>query len=422
MAEIVLKCGMETTEKVEKILEKRYDRIPDDTIQEHIAQRKALAKSIKAMGAEARQRVGYKLAKPSLQCEGTEFDQHKELLNCANGTIDMRTGKLLPHNNENLLTLYAPIEYDPEEKCPFWEKHIERIFENNSGMVNFFQTAYGYTMSGLTTERKFFICYGKGANGKSVTFESLLAIFGKYVGVLNCQSLLEQKTPDQRRNEVMVLGPSRLVMVSEVGRLKTLDASTIKDYTGGDTITGREHYVNAHKYNIQFKLWLRCNHKPRIEDQDQAIWDRPLLIPFNAVIKRGVDGWLPGEVFKQKVYEERAGVLNWIIKGFQMYCEAGLNPPKEVIGETQSYREEQDEMADFIASYCIVGGEKWASNRDIYRAYNLYCKDIDINKPKSQKTISSMLLERGYHSRKSGDVRGFMGIEIDKTKIDLGAK
>ena len=50
----------------------------------------------------------------------TDLDAYLRLLNVLNGTIDLRSGKLRPHQRENYMTCLAPVRYDPDARSPLW--------------------------------------------------------------------------------------------------------------------------------------------------------------------------------------------------------------------------------------------------------------------------------------------------------------
>ena len=54
-----------------------------------------------------------------------QLDVDPWLLNCANGTLDLRTGELRPHQQSALLTKCLPIVYDPAARCPQWIAFLE---------------------------------------------------------------------------------------------------------------------------------------------------------------------------------------------------------------------------------------------------------------------------------------------------------
>ena len=57
---------------------------------------------------------------PLVPGEREDFDKHKYLFNVENGIVDLKTGKLQPHNRELGLTKITNIEFDENAKCPEW--------------------------------------------------------------------------------------------------------------------------------------------------------------------------------------------------------------------------------------------------------------------------------------------------------------
>ena len=43
-----------------------------------------------------------------------DFDRDGWLLNCLNGTLDLRSGELRPHDPADLISKLAPVAYDPD--------------------------------------------------------------------------------------------------------------------------------------------------------------------------------------------------------------------------------------------------------------------------------------------------------------------
>lgn len=60
------------------------------------------------------------LAKGQLLIAADEFDTHPDLLNVGNGVVDLRTGKLQPHDAALLLTKCAPAHYRPGAEHADW--------------------------------------------------------------------------------------------------------------------------------------------------------------------------------------------------------------------------------------------------------------------------------------------------------------
>ena len=54
-----------------------------------------------------------------------DLDVDPFLLNVINGTVDLRTGKLLDHDPEHLITLQAPV-MRPHADAPLWRACVRR--------------------------------------------------------------------------------------------------------------------------------------------------------------------------------------------------------------------------------------------------------------------------------------------------------
>ena len=55
-----------------------------------------------------------------------DLDVDPFLLNVINGTVDLRTGKLLDHDPEHLITLQAPVMHAPHADAPLWRACVRR--------------------------------------------------------------------------------------------------------------------------------------------------------------------------------------------------------------------------------------------------------------------------------------------------------
>ena len=54
------------------------------------------------------------------------LDKDIYVLNCQSGMLNLKTGILMPHDKEALITKISPVEYNPEAKCPNWLKFLDR--------------------------------------------------------------------------------------------------------------------------------------------------------------------------------------------------------------------------------------------------------------------------------------------------------
>lgn len=353
------------------------------------------------------------VAKSDVAVKPDLFDMNPWLLNVANGTLDLKTGELLPHIRENYITKLAPVEYDPLAECPKWISHLKRIMNHNQNLLDYLQTGYGYSLTGNTDERKIFFQYGTGANGKTTTNEVIKEVMGDYA-VRTPTETLFIKHDGSIPNDVAKLNGARFVFCSEAEEGKKLAESLIKDITGGDTISARFMRAEWFEFQPTFKVWLATNHKPVIKGTDNAIWDRINLIPFNVSIPESER--IPRREIMDQFKEELAGILAWMVRGCVSWYKHGLQTPNEVKEATSNYRTEMDVIGDFITSCCTLSPDFEVDAATLYKNYSEWAGKEGIKKPLSNISFGSRMLEKGFE-RKKGSRNKYIWKGIDVISI-----
>jgi len=180
-------------------------------------QRKAMASH--ALRSEAKSRleamISLAQSEAGIPVSINDFDKDPFLLNVNNGTIDLRTGDLLPHDAKKLLSKLTPVRFDQDATCPKWDSFLKQIMSENDDLIRYIQRAVGYALTGDQREQVLFILYGSGANGKSTFLSILLFILGEY-GQQTDFSTFSVKSNDSVRNDLARLKGARLVSTSEI--------------------------------------------------------------------------------------------------------------------------------------------------------------------------------------------------------------
>ncbi len=119
-----------------------------------------------------------------------DFDTEPFLLNCRNGTVDLKTGLLREHRREDLLTKCIPFDYSPSATCPTFIQFIfglmgagldvsEAQLERAERLVKYLQRLFGCASTGVA-EKILAILYGRGNNGKTTLIEIIRAALGDF--------------------------------------------------------------------------------------------------------------------------------------------------------------------------------------------------------------------------------------------------
>jgi phage/plasmid-associated DNA primase len=65
------------------------------------------------------------LASGIVTAEAGDCDAHPDLLNCDNGVISLKTGRLRRHDPDLLMTKLAPVNYIPNARHPDWDSAVQ---------------------------------------------------------------------------------------------------------------------------------------------------------------------------------------------------------------------------------------------------------------------------------------------------------
>jgi len=335
------------------------------------------------------------------------LDRHPFKFNCGNGTLDLTTGKLHPHDRKDFITQLCPIDFDPNTKCPTWERFLGDVFEGNDNLIGFIQRAAGYSMTGSTRERCLFFPYGFGANGKTTLVSTLQKTFGEYAVGVTTEMLMDRRG-QQHPTEMCDLAGRRMAVGCELDANKKFAEGLLKMLTGGeDRLKGRRMKEDFWEFDAEFKLWISGNHKPRIAGTDDGIWDRFRLIPFNVRFDK------PDKTLPAKLESELPGILAWCVRGCLEWQEHGLGEPDEVRAATAEYRSDMDVLGAFLDDRCQINGMFKAKASKLYKAYREWC-EASGEFVMSQRKFGERLAERGFQKQKSNGV-WYRGIDVRET-------
>jgi len=366
-----------------------------------------------AVKSESRYRI-YNMvesAKRMVPVVPNEFDTDPLLFNVLNGTIDLRTNQIRPHNRVDRLLKRADVVYDPRATSPLWLEFLQHIFQGNESVIGFVQRLFGYCLTGLVTEHIIVILYGTGANGKSTMVTTLRRLMGDYAYHARPEVFMA-KHNDTQGFELVPLASARVVTAAEIGGGKRLDEALVKEMTGGEPITCAPKYGDFFTFQPSFKPLLVTNNKPEIKGVDEGIWRRLVLVPFTVTIPREMRDL----DLSNKLEKELPGILNWALGGLERYRSEGLNPPQEVLTAIDQYRAEQDILGAWIEDRCELDPDLSGEYGVLYEDYCSWCES-NKEQPLKKSFFSSSLDQRGCVSHRAGKgKRTRIGISLRSTQ------
>ncbi|GHV63898.1 phage protein [Spirochaetia bacterium] len=349
---------------------------------------------------------------PELNINSDDLDRDPWLLNVDNGTVNVRTGELKPHCQEDLITKVAKVAYDKNADCPTWKKFIREIMNYKPELITYLQTAAGYGITGDISEQVMFILFGSGANGKSTFLNTIMNLLGDYAIAAPTETFMAKRT-EQIGNDLARLRGTRFVTTAEAEQGKKLSETLIKQITGNDKLTARFLYSEYFNFLSTFKIFMATNHKPVIKGTDLGIWRRIILIPFTATFTKEKQD----KRLEEKLRAEGPGILNWLLEGTRHWCDGGLMTPEAILNATDEYQGEMDIIGEFIKDMCQQGPGMEIKARELFRTYQEWCTDSN-EYAVSERILGLRLKEMGFEQRRLGDGRYWQNIML-KTELGL---
>ncbi len=358
-------------------------------------------------------------SEPEIELELDDLDADPWVLNAKNGTLNLRTGELREHRREDHLSKIVAVDYDPDARSERWERFLDDTTGGDPELRNYLQKAAGYSLTGDTSEEVLFFVYGPAASGKSTYMSAIKNTLGDYAKTADFESFLSRRFGGGIRNDVARLAGARLVSSIEVDEGKQLAEGLIKELTGGDAVSARFLYREFFEFTPAFKLWLVANHRPRVRDDDEAIWRRIRVIPFaNAVPREKRDPELKRELTNAS--RSGAAILAWAVQGCVRWQREELGIPPAVEQATDSYRADMNLSVRFWEEACELRPDRRASTSALRKSYKAWCGDNDIapHLRLDDKAFAERLKALGCKEYRTNRTRGWDGIGVRKPADD----
>ncbi|MCX7002611.1 MAG: phage/plasmid primase, P4 family [bacterium] len=359
-------------------------------------------------------------------CTGNEFDQLSGCLPCLNGIYQFDDGTFREGQPKDYVRTFIPHNWTGIDTCaPLFIKFIEQVFPDVA-LRDFVQRLFGYSILGTGAERILPIFWGIGANGKSTLIEIIRYVLGDFAATTPAETLLATQSHSDGAPQPFLfrLRGKRFVATSETEETRRLNASLVKSLTGMDTLCVRTLHGKPIEFTPRFLTLLSTNHRPRVNADDQAVWDRLLLVPFNARFVDTPQGEneharIPNIIEQFKA--EASGILSWLVKGAHIYKEDGLRAPEIVRMATSHRCASDDTLQRFLDAFTTIGASTHKTRAsDLYEAYKRWAEGNGYG-VMSNRTFGERLIQK--HIRRVRDANGnyYTGLIVNSPVVTVAA-
>jgi putative DNA primase/helicase len=123
--------------------------------------------------------------------------------------------------------------------------------------------------------------------------------------------------------------------------------------------------------------------------------------------------------------DEAPGILNWLLDGFRLWRESGLEVPEAVRLATDEYRTDQDLVGQFLAAAVVrtSNPESHVTSAQLWHAYQKWCQENAVD-PMSRNAFGRALNTHGLKRGKSSNIvyRGIVLVDAYKVQEEIGVR
>jgi putative DNA primase/helicase len=326
-----------------------------------------------------------RIAKGMLTDEDEQFDAHPDLLNVANGVLDVRTGELSAHDPALKLTKVCPTDYRADAVHPDWDKALTALPDRTAEWA---QIRLGQALTGHAPPDDLIVFpRGGGANGKSTIVDAVLgSVGGDYAVVVPERVLLAN--PGDHPTELMTLRGARLALMEELPELGHLNIKRVKNLAGGQTITARAIGKDNVSWVASHALFVTTNYYPKVDESDHGTWRRLAMLEFPYRFRKSGQpietvNDRPGDPgLRQRLRHPDApraqAVLAWLVAGaMKWYANGKVMPelPEAVIDSTGQWRRQVDQLARYLDDNIIFDSPRHVMAIEMFGDFINWLKD-----------------------------------------------
>jgi putative DNA primase/helicase len=334
------------------------------------------------------------------------------VINAANGEIwlaDDGNVELRRHRPDSHLRHCLDVAYDPDAKCPEYDRAVEEIFasgENPEDLVRHWNEFFGYVIQPRRHIPTIMILLGGGDNGKTVLIRTVIRLLGT--------SLVEAQRVDN-------LDKNRFAMGSLFGKLLYVDDDVragarlpdgiLKTISEAKEVTGEYKYKSPFNFTVRTVPVLLCNNIPSLADLSHGMLRRLQVIPFDRTFT-GDDK--DATLFDRIWANELPGVLNRALRGYRRLLErnSSFKIPDAVQKATTAWLGHANPLPAFIEERCVKGVSERCWMQGLYAAYTTWAQQAGYTLIQSQQSFRRNLEHLGFKSSRGNRGQRVSGIAL----------
>lgn len=277
-------------------------------------------------------------------------DIDTDYINFKNGLLNFETFKLEPHKPEVITVNQIPCNWETSPdilSTPVFDKYLNDLFGDDDETKEFIQTFMGLIISNVPSRhfKKCLLMVGKPDTGKS----QIRALTEKIIGERNAASMDLKQLEDRFGTAGMY--NKRLCGCTDMKRLDIDELPVFKQATGGDLINVEHKGQDVFATRFCGYFWFTCNELPRIRRNDQATYNRLVIVECNNVIPPD----RRDTTLLDKMVRELPGIVYKCVAMAQMVVKNGYRLPIPHKSEqlVRQYIIDNNPVSEFLRNYAV---------------------------------------------------------------------
>lgn len=332
-----------------------------------------------------------------------DLNNDENIINFYNGILDLRTGKLCPHDPSFLTTRQIPCEYNPNltlNDAPVFHKYLAKLVDLFGEEMDFLLEYMGAILSNVKGWRfkKLLILVGPGQCGKTQLRELVMNLVGKE----NCISIDMAKINE--RFGPALLFRKRMAGSGDMAFVELSEVNIIKNLTGGDSMFAEFKGKDGFSFRYDGLLWFNANQLPYFRgDRGSHVYDRfvivrcPNVIPVNERDPQILD----------KMLAEKEAIVSVAVSHLREALQRGykFTESEGMMMERASYEIVNNSLLSFVSECCNLHDKRCRLKRsDFNRYYQQWCKNNFV-RPERDHDIAQQLFDKyGIEARKHNGI------------------
>lgn len=289
-----------------------------------------------------------------------------------NGIYDIVDDKMLPFNPEFVITNKIPWNYVPHAYSEIADKTLNKLACHEADTRKLLEEAIGYGFYRRNEMRKSFMLVGDKKNGKSTYLDMVYNVLGEdNVATLDANEIGDRFLTAELNGMLGNIG-------DDIDKKYVGNTGFLKKLIAGNKVQAQKKGKDPFKLAPYTKFYFSANNIPRFDDSTGALFDRFIIIPFNAVFTPNDPDFDPYIKYKLESREVMEYLIAIGIQGLKRVLKINdFTIPEAVKQELKKFNENNNPILLFFNDLKVEDIVNHTT-KDVYIKYTYWCQENNV--------------------------------------------